>query len=180
MKAYLLAGLLLTGARAFAQTAPATTEQEAGNIGALDAKNGFRSYKFGTLISDIPGLLKRDGGLYAAPKEPKKIGDIPLTSIRLVPHNGKLTGVILRTSGEKNIEKLLEVFTLQYGAPQQVGVDTKVWRGDIASMLFKTDVTYIGYGVTMPNVLVYITSNDYLEDIDLEKRSAAKKAADDL
>jgi hypothetical protein len=109
--------LLSTGA-AHAQTKPATS-LNAGII-KLDAKNGFRSYRFGTAIEKVPGLHRIDntgieGSAYDRPAEPMGVGPVHLNSLLFVSLNGRLAGFVLTCFGVSNGANLLAVLQEQYG-----------------------------------------------------------------
>ena len=66
MKKLLIAALLLAAGSAAGQAKPATTKPPiVRGMLALDAKNGFRNYKFGTPIERIPGLRPLDAPPWA-------------------------------------------------------------------------------------------------------------------
>jgi hypothetical protein len=185
MKHYLLAGLLLAAVPALAQTAPPLTE-EAGSIEALDAKDGFRKYKFGTPINEIPGIKKKLGDAYVIPSEELKIGDADLFALFFNAYQGKLSSVVFAASGDENCRKILAALQVQYGPGQEVSSSQMAWNGKKVTLVYEIKEQYSSYisrystPKAYKSCTVYISSNSSVAAMNAEKEAAAKKAAGDL
>lgn len=145
MKKLLLAGLLLSGLPALAQaTSAAETAQPApvASGSALDTKNGFRTYLLGTPISTYPQLKRKGKDLYESPKEPLLEGDVQLTSLSFTSYKGRLASIVFGTLGTNNIEKLLALFTREYGPSTSTNAVLQTWVGKSVTMY----VTRVGGG----------------------------------
>ncbi|MGI4822244.1 MAG: hypothetical protein ACRYFV_13625 [Janthinobacterium lividum] len=185
MKRYLLSALLICSVPALAQTVP-PAGQEAGTIGALDAKNGFRKYKFGTPMKEIPGIQKKLGDAYVVPSEELKIGDADLYAILFNASHDKLSSVVFAATGEENCRKVLAALQAQYGPGEEVSPSQMAWNGKKVTMVFELKQQYSAYSsrYSTPQAhkscTVYISSNAAVIEENAEKAAAAKKAASDL
>jgi hypothetical protein len=186
MKAILLAATLLLATPAAFGQAPVPSSVSAGTIEALDAKNGFRTYKFGTPISQIEGLQKKGKDNYVSPKEPLKIGEAKLFGLYFGAYHDKLASVVFGAMGADNSQKLLEALMVQYGIGKQVSPDKMVWAGEIVNMSFEIQTSYSAYASPYStskgskSCTVIITSNVAAAEQAAEKKAAAQKAAGDL
>jgi hypothetical protein len=177
-KLLLAAALLLAGHSAISQKAPtstATPADAAGSIQALDAKNGFRTYKFGADMVSYANLKLRGKGKYQAIGENMTIGDVKLSSLEFGAQDGKLATVSFGTVGTENAEKLLEILVAQYGPGQTAGYEAQAWKGDVVTMLMQR-------GGTAPFqfAVIMISSNELMNKASDDRTRAAKKAANDL
>lgn len=121
-------------------------------ITALDSINGFRTYTFGTRVSDWPTPLvglrtTRRGQLIAENSgEPVVIGDLILRGVRLSFYNGRLARLIFAPTSEAYATELLRVLRAQYGRGQQAGIDRVVWRGQLVTLVYELVITNKGRG----------------------------------
>jgi hypothetical protein len=178
MKSLLLITALLLPLGAAAQNPPpptVSTVEVAGSIEALDAKNGFRNYKFGTDITAYENLRPKGKGMYHATAENMSIGDVKLNGLEFGAQDGKLATVSLSTLGTKNVEKLLDILVAQYGPGQAAGYEAQAWKGSLVTMVMQR-------GGTAPFqfAIVLISSNELMNKIADDRTRAAKKAASDL
>jgi hypothetical protein len=195
MKNYILPALalLLTATVAHSQTTPPPPtqaemrakaakefENAPANTETLDAKNGFRQFKFGTPVSQYPTLRERAKGLYTAPEEPMTVGDVKLRTLLFSTQNGLLSGVNFGTYGEANCQKILEALEAQYGPGKDIAYNKKAWIGNTVTMLYERKTSYGAYSVSIVYADVYISNNAMNDQASAEKKAAAKKAAADL
>jgi hypothetical protein len=167
VKHYLLAGLLLATLPTLAQTAP-----DAG-IEALDTKYGFRKFKFGTPLSELPEFQKR-GKHYIDPMEIRQIGNVDLDRLEFYFYEGKLCSVLFAATSTTGPTKLFDLLVAEYGSPQTLS-DTKwAWVGKRATMTYtqQTVTANVGYvGIPVKNAVVTIDTNEALA-----RREAAASA----
>jgi hypothetical protein len=169
-----------------AQIATPGTEQAAGTIEALDAKNGFRSYKFGTPKAGLQGLKERSKGVYVAPAEPLKVGEAKLMGLYFGLYDDKLANVVMGAFGDDNCQKLLAALRAQYGPGEQVSSTRIVWQGQLVTMTFEAKQTYSAYTGVYSTIrpsnscTVSIMSNEAIAAEKAAKDAAAKKAGGDL
>ena len=145
MKKLFLAGLLLSRLPALAQaTSAAETTQPApvASGSALDTKNGFRTYLLGAPISSYPQLKRTGKELYESPKESLLEGDVQLTSLSFTSYKKRLASIVLGTLGTNNIEKLLALFTREYGPSTSTNAVLQIFVCQLV-MLY---VTMVGSG----------------------------------
>lgn len=179
MKYALFALALIAAMPVVAQTAPATKAppvEAAGSIEALDTKNGFRSYRFGTPFSQMPNFQKRKG-FYIDPLERQAIGDVNLNSLKFLEYEGKFSAVIFGTIGNANCAKLLDILTAQYGPPQKETSEAKMWVGNVCSMVVFTKTSYGAYNTSTSYSMVHISSNALGEQKTGDDQTKAKQAA---
>jgi hypothetical protein len=131
----------------------------AGTIDALDVKNGFRQYKFGTLPSLYPSLKERGKGTFVAPEEPLAIGDVRIGGLAFSTYSGLLSGISFFTMGAENCTKLLAVLVAQYGQPQDVAYNQKAWQGNVVTLFYSKRETIGAYGVVTSSAVVVMRSN---------------------
>jgi len=160
MKHLLLAGLLLAGVPALAQS----TVPESTGLAALDAKNGFRKLVFGTPLSELPTMQKRRG-FYMDPLERQVVNDVPLTKLQFYFFEDKLCSVVMATSGVTEPTQLFDSFVALYGSPQTLNDGKWVWAGQKVTVTFtqRTMVANAGYlGIPVKAALVTIDTNEAL------------------
>jgi hypothetical protein len=145
MKKILLAGLLLSGLPALAQTTSAaepTQPAPAASASVLDTNNGFRTYLLGTPISTYPQLKRKGKDLYESPTEPLLAGDVPLTNLSFTSYKGRLASIVFGTRGTDAIEKLVATFTSAYGPSTSTNAVLQTWVGKSVTLY----VTRVGAG----------------------------------
>jgi len=162
MKTVLIACLLVLAAPAFAQTksrkAPPKETPLIKGVRALDAKNGFRGYKFGMPIESISGLKRVetslfDGAVYERSNEHKGVGPVQLTSLWFVSVKGRLSAIIMHCYGSVNAGNLLAALQLQYGPGLEYSDAHTSWPGKRVTMDYKLS------GSTNEECSVIILSN---------------------
>lgn len=174
--------LLLAGTPALAQTAPAMGTAAAGTIEALDAKNGFRSYKFGTPLSELPTMQKRRG-YYMEPMERRVVNDVPLSKLEFMFFEDKLCSVEMATSGTTEPTRLFNAFVALYGSPQTLNDNKWVWAGQKVTVTFTqrmlvANTAYIG--IPVKAAVVTIDTNEALARRKIREKEKLETPADGL
>lgn len=183
MKHYLLSALLILAAPALAQKKPNSARAAAlktpivKGVLSLDAKNGFRAYKFGTPMDKISGLRKVDvqafdGNVFERPSEPMGIGPVHLSSLLFIGIKGRLGGIVFTCSGDANNTNLLAILKQQYGPGLEYSESHVSWPGKRVSM---------DYSIVDEKCTVVIGSNAAAnERAGIADDAAIKKGAGDL
>jgi hypothetical protein len=189
MKTLLLLCLLLGASPGFGQSLD-MEELVSGTIKALDIKNGFKWYRLGTPIEDLPTLKPSAEGIYTAPNERMLIGDIKLATLiffsKFYSEKERLSGIAFASGGESNCTNLLTALTTQYGAGSEVSYNKLVWRGRVVTMTYerkkRASTEAIPYGAPPEREYceVFIVSNIAAAEQGADKDARAKKAARDL
>jgi len=103
---------------------------------ALDEKNGFRDYRFGTTADQIMGIgplgESAPGVERKVPLEnfDKRLGDFEISGITLIFDGGLLKEINVRTVGKQNIEGLKQTLIAAYGQPEkELFGDDLAWDG---------------------------------------------------
>lgn len=140
---YLLCLCLLFAFPSYAQTRPANSPLVRG-VTALDAKNGFRNYRFGVPIESIKGLRpvsypQFSGGVFERANEPMGVGPVHLTSLYFASSKGRLAAFILACYGSVNAGNLLAVLQQQYGAGLEYPGQHFNWPGKRVTMDYTLD-----------------------------------------
>jgi hypothetical protein len=172
---FLLFLLLFLGIESFAQTTQEDMVESWRNAGtdSLDAKNGFRSYKFGTSIASIKGMQQiesaGDSKYYRLINEKLKIGEASLTKIAYGFYKGQFSSVLIDVNGDSNCDEVLTVLKSQYGEGKKLGGSVN-WFG--RKVTLTCSVNYKTHHST-----IIFSSNELAER---EKSDRLRKAASDL
>jgi hypothetical protein len=168
MKHLLLSILLLAIGPALAQqplASAAAQPAQAGSLSALDAQNGFRTYVLGTPIKDYPHLKRKGEDRYENPKEPLVVGDIKLVGLQFTSYNGRLASITLGSRGADNIEKLLTLFTSEYGPSTAANGALQSWVGNKVTLY----VTRVGGGNDETGIVTFKSN-----ELAAEQKAAGK------
>ena len=149
-------------------------------VRALEAKNGFRTYKFGTPIEKISGLRKIDssdfdGQVYERPAEHMGVGPTRLTSLLFISIKGRLSGFVLGCYGSSNAANLLAILQSQYGSGLVYSDNHVTWPGKKVTM----DYTFSG-GENEKCTVVILSNTSANERAGLADEKAIKKGTKDL
>lgn len=168
MKQTLLAALLLIAGPALAQQVPAgaaAQPAQAGSISALDTQNGFRTYVLGAPIKDYPQLKRKGEERYENPKEPLVVGDVKLAGLQFTSYKERLAAITFGTRGADNIEKLLAMFTGEYGPSTIANEVVQSWVGNKVTLY----VTRVGGGSDEVCIVTFKSN-----EIAAEQKAAGK------
>ena len=152
-------------------------------LAALDARNGFRAYVFGTPIRQYPAMRRFGNDVYLARQEPRLIGNTPISVPLFRTKDGVLAAVEFSASGRKNIRYLLETLTAQYGQPQESGIEKMVWRGRVSTLVFVTNAVNFSAPVASIRHLrgtVIIYNNALAAREQAVKAASTRRATGDL
>lgn len=151
----------------------------AGSIADLDSKYGFRDLKFEARIDSIPGfVINEDEGdqkFYSKSGDDLKIGEAELKSISYGAYKGKLSHVLIVTSGYLNSNRLLDILKEAYGRAYQGNkyIERYSWFGKRVSMSYE-------YDEVQQEATVIMSSKPLREIISADEKQSAKKAASGL
>jgi hypothetical protein len=168
MKHLLLSILLLAAGPALAQQLPTSESAQSaqvGSVSALDAQNGFRTYVLGTPLKDYPHLKRKGEDRYENPKEPLVVEGVKLAGLQFNSYKGRLASITFGTRGTDNIEKLLTLFTNEYGPSTTANEVLQSWVGNKATLY----VTRVGSG-NEETCIVTFKSNE----LAAEQKAAGK------
>lgn len=145
-----------------------------GDLGALDATNGFRDARFGAPLRAFDGLelVSEDGArgtrLYLRPADDLGFGSARLDGVTYGFYAGKLYFVTLFTSGRRNGRSALAELERRFGAGERVlgEPDEYVWRGRRVLLHYRRDpVTSLG--------MVALTSRPMNSRVERDLETAA-------
>lgn len=146
---------------------------------ALDAKNGFRDYRFDDTIDKFKNLKKQidygDDKSYVSTDENLKIGDAQLSDISYSFYKDKLYSVLIQTKGSINSGKVKAAFQAQYGPGFQRNrfAETYFWFGNKVTL-------YYDENAITHDAAIIISDNGISARIEADKKQAAIKAKSDL
>jgi hypothetical protein len=145
-------GLLLKGcSEAIKSTTPeqAATERQSNTYTELDAKNGFRDFKFGTSASLYTGIeptwqpfAGKTEKEYRVTNFDRKLGAFEISGITLTFDSDLLKGITVYSDGEQNVLGLKETLTQAYG---QSSKDTSLFSND--DLLWKGSKVALRYHI---------------------------------
>lgn len=151
------------------------------NVKALDAKNGFRDFKFGDDISTFKDLIEietsNDGNtkVYQISDDKLAIGTSELEKINYSFYKDKFFAVSIKTRGYSNSRGVLRALQELYGKGTQENryMDNYMWVGS------KVFATYDENSVTN-DASIFFLSATIATQRTLDEQESAKKATDDL
>jgi len=137
----------------FASVLLLASPASAGDLGTLDADNGFGGATLGAPVAAFDGLelISRRAALgtslYARTGAKPALGAARVDDVTYGFYRGRLHFLALFTSGRRNAEAALVALQQTYGPGSPVPGDATeyVWRGDRVTLHFRADpVTHLG------------------------------------
>jgi hypothetical protein len=175
----LLSGLPSRAQSPAARQAAATLPRR---LSALDSANGFRTYIFGSRLSDWPAPLTRhmatkDGQVtVSVPGESAIIGDLILTGLRCTFYNGRLSRIDFQPTAQVYTDELLRLMKAMYGPGQPGSYQQVVWKGNVVTLVYEPRI--LGHSGRIENAYIQgqasLFSNALLADYQADE--AALKA----
>ena len=144
--------------------------------GIKNEKYSFRDLAFETSIDSISGMtLIEDGGntkFYVRESDTLKIGENKLESIHYGFYKGKLSSIIIKTTGYTNSRGVLDVLNENYGTPYRPNqfMDDYDWFGK------KLTIMYDENSATN-NASIYFFSKPMADLEKADKKQSAKNSS---
>jgi DNA-directed RNA polymerase subunit RPC12/RpoP len=122
----------------------APTEFGSDKLAALDAKNGFRSYKLGSRLDEFSGLQQArttvDETSYEVQDFDKTLGAFELSGVTLTFEAGILKEIEIKADGKQNADGLKQTLTEAYGEPNDFDTSglsiTYGWKANDVELRF--------------------------------------------